>query len=262
MAPAPSAATPGWPSDPVTLRVEPGARSVTVTLCRPEVRNAIDAAMVSELHAVCDRLERWPELLVLTGEGSTFAAGADLREMRERGREDALRGINSGLFERIAALPMPTVAALNGPAIGGGAELAYACDFRIATPPVVFANPEVALGIMPAAGACWRLRELVGTSVARQVLLAGRRLGADEALGTGLVDEVVAPEELLPAAARLVERLGRATPLALRLTKLALAAPDGAHPRFDDVAQAVLFETSEKRERMTAFLERKGRAGS
>ena len=237
------------------IRVERMADRVVVTLCRPEVRNAIDRQMVSELHLVCGELEEEPRMLLVTGEGSAFASGADLREMRERGRDDALRGINSGLFERVATLPMPTVAAVNGPAIGGGAELAYACDFRIASSNATIANPEVNLGIMPAAGACWRLRQLVGLSVAREVLLAGRVLSADEALAVGLVTQVVAPERLVAAASNLMDRMSKAAPLALRLTKLALAAPDQAHPQFDDVAQAVLFETTEKRERMTAVLE-------
>jgi enoyl-CoA hydratase len=221
------------------------------------VRNAIDAAMVADLHTVCAELERHPRVLVLTGGGGVFAAGADIRELRERNREDALAGINSGLFDRIARLPMPTIAAIDGPALGGGAELAYACDFRVATSRARFGNPETGLGIMAAAGACWRLRELVGEPLAKEVLLAGRILTADEARHAGLVNELVPEEQLLAAADRLADRILKSAPLALRLTKLALAAPPGAHPRFDDVAQAVLFETEEKRRRMTAFLERR-----
>lgn len=176
-----------------------------------------------------------------------FASGADIRELRERGCSDALRGINSGLFQRIAELPLPTVAAVNGPAIGGGAELAYAFDFRIAAPNARFANPEAQLGILPAAGACWRLRELVGVALAREMLLAGRALDAEEALAAELVSEVVEADELLAAAGSLVARMAKADPLALQLTKIAMAAPAGAHPRMDDVAQAILFETDEKR---------------
>jgi enoyl-CoA hydratase len=240
-----------------TIKVDHHGTHVQVTLWRADVRNAIDAVMVAELHDLCARLEDRPSALIVTGAGTVFASGADLREMRERGRADALRGINSGLFDRLAHLPMPTVAAVNGPAIGGGAELAYACDFRVASSSARFGNPEVSLGIMPAAGACWRLRELVGTTVAREVLLAGRVLDAADALRTGLVSSVVEPDDLISAAEELVERISRGVPLAIQLTKLALAAPAEAHPRFDDVAQAVLFETEEKRWRMTAFLERR-----
>src|SRR3954468_15007564 len=146
--------------------------------------------MVHELHEVCSSLEERPRLLLLTGDGGTFAAGADIGELRDRGREQALQGINSRLFERIARLPMPTLAAVDGYALGGGAELAYACDLRLASPTAVFGNPEPGLGILAAAGACWRLRELLGASVAKQVLLAGRRLGAEDAVRLGLVTEI------------------------------------------------------------------------
>lgn len=241
---------------PTTLSIEQREDRTVVVLARPEVKNAIDAAMVAELHEVCTALEARPQVLVLTGSGGVFAAGADIRQLRERRREDALAGINSALFDRIARLPMPTVAAVDGVALGGGAELAYACDFRLATPRVRFGNPEARLGILAAAGACWRLRELVGEPLAKQVLLAGRVLTAEESLAAGLVGELVEPDALLDAAHALVDRILQADPLALRLTKLALAAPPGAHPRFSDVAQAILFESEDKHRRMTAFLEK------
>ena len=240
-----------------TLRVEEGKDRVVAVLDRPAVRNAIDAAMVGELHELCARLEASPRVLVLTGSGGVFAAGADIRQLRERRRDDALAGINSGVFDRIARLPLPTIAAVDGHALGGGAELAYACDFRLGTPRARFGNPEPQLGILAAAGASWRLRELVGEPLAKQVLLAGRILDGEQALAAGLVSELVEPDELLPAAHALADRILRSDPLALRLTKLALQAPPGAHPRFDDVAQAVLFESEEKVRRMTEFLEKK-----
>lgn len=240
-----------------TLRVDEQADRVVATLDRPEVRNAIDAAMVAELHELCASLEAHPRVLVLHGAGGVFAAGADIRQLRERRREDALAGINSGVFERLAALPLPTVAAVDGHALGGGAELAYACDFRIGTPRARFGNPEPQLGILAAAGASWRLRELVGLPLAKEVLLAGRVLDGAQAHAAGLISELVEPDALLPAAHALVDRVLRSDVLALRLTKLALQAPPGAHPRFDDVAQAVLFESEAKHQRMTDFLERR-----
>jgi len=239
-----------------TLIVDERDDRVVVTLDRPTARNAINAAMISDLHDVCAVLERRPRALLLTGTDGVFAGGADIAELRERGRDEALQGINSRLFDRIARLPMPTVAAVDGYAIGGGAELAYACDVRVATPATVFGNPEPGLGILAAAGACWRLAELVGKSVAKQVLLAGERLEAEEALMHGLVARVVAPEELLDTAHRLLDRMAAWSPTALRLTKLVLDAP-GAHPFEDDLAQAVLFETGDKHDRMTKFLERR-----
>ncbi|MFE7673860.1 enoyl-CoA hydratase/isomerase family protein [Streptomyces albidoflavus] len=238
-----------------TLTVEERDDRVVVTLDRPEARNAISARMIRELHTVCERLEDEPRFLLLTGAGHVFAGGADIAELRERGRDQALQGVNSRLFERVRRLPMPTVAAVDGWALGGGAELAYACDLRIAGPDAVFGNPEPGLGILAAAGACWRLPELVGESVAKQVLLAGRRLDAQAALACGLVADVVPAEELTDAAHRLIDRMARQSATALRLTKLVVDAP-GAHPVADDLAQAVLFEGADKRERMTAFLER------
>ena len=229
-----------------------------VTLQRPGARNAIDLAMITELHAVCDRLDLDPKPLVITGAAGTFAAGADIGQLLERGREEALQGINSRLFDRIARLQQPTIAAVDGPALGGGAELAYACDIRLGTPATVFGNPEPGLGILAAAGAGWRLPQLVGRSVAKQVLLAGLALDADRALQVGLLAEVVPAEEILPRAHRLVDAMLGSSALALRLTKLVLDA-DGAHPLADDLAQAILFQTQDKQDRMTAFLDRRSR---
>jgi enoyl-CoA hydratase len=228
-----------------------------LTLDRPEVRNAIDADMVCGLHTVCERLEREPVPLVITGGTEIFAAGADIGQLRERGANDALAGINSTIFHRIAHLPLPTIAAVSGHCLGGGAELAYACDFRIATPTARFGNPEGKLGILAAAGASWRLRELVGEVIAKEVLLAGRVLKADEALGCHLVNEVVTPDRLLATADEWIDRILKSSIQALRMTKLALGMPPAAHPVFDNVAQAVLFESQDKRDRMDAFLDKR-----
>jgi len=239
------------------LKVEDSDDRVVVHLNRPEVRNAIDQQMVDELHAVCHRLEAVPKVMLLIGEGGTFAAGADIAQLRERRRDDALRGINSGLFGRIRRLPMPTVALLDGFALGGGAELAYACDFRLGTPRVRIGNPEPDLGILAAAGATWRLKELVGEPVAKEILLAGRVLDASEALALRLLNEVTEPDDLLASGHRWADRTGSRGALAIRLTKAAFHAPREAHPYVDDLTQAILFETDDKQARMTAFLERK-----
>lgn len=229
---------------------------MVVTLQRPQQRNAINAEMVSELHQVCALLEETPKPLLISGSGDHFAGGADIAELRERGRDEALAGVNRNLFDRVAGLPMPTVAAVSGFALGGGAELSYACDIRVATDTAVFGNPEPGLGIMAAAGASYRLQQLVGTSIAKQVLLAGRNVDAAAALRSGLVISVVPPGEHVAAAHDIVDRINRSAPLALRLSKLIADAP-GSHPFADDIAQAVLFESRDKHDRMTAFLERK-----
>jgi len=239
------------------IRLEERADRLVVTLDRPDKRNAIDADTVDALHEVCAALERQPRLMLLTGgTGGVFAAGADIAQLRDRGKLDALAAINQGLFARIRALPMPTLAAVDGPALGGGAELAYACDLRICTDRAVFGQPEVRLGIIAGAGATYRLPALVGEVAAKEMLFTGRRVDAAEALALRLVSRVVAPGELLATAHGILDECAKASPLALRLTKLAVDAPPGAHPRLDLVSQALLFEDEEKQARMTRFLER------
>lgn len=237
--------------------VEEHADRVVLRLNRPEVRNAIDAQMVEELHRVCSLLERDPRVALILGEGGVFAAGADIGQLRERRREDALRGINSEIFDRIRRLPMPVVALIDGYALGGGAELAYACDFRVGTTATKIGNPETNLGILAAAGAAWRLAELVGEPLAKEILLTGRVLTAEECLEVRLLNEVVSPDELLTTGHRWADSIAKQAPLAVRLTKAVFHAPRSAHPFVDDLAQAVLFETDEKHERMTAFLNRR-----
>jgi enoyl-CoA hydratase len=240
-------------------RVDDRADRLHIRLDRPEVRNAIDRTMVDELHQVCAELEADPRILIVSGTERVFASGADIAELRERGRDDALAGINSRLFVRIAALPMPVIAAVDGWALGGGAELAYAADLRLAGDNARFGQPEVGLGIIAAAGATWRLRELVGEALALEILLAGRVLDAQEALAAGLVSALHPPSDLVAAADALADRIAGQDPLAVRYTKRVFRAPREAHPDVDELAQSVLFESPAKRERMTAFLERRKR---
>jgi len=241
------------------LRVERSGDRVVATLHRPEVRNAIDQALVDDLHALCAELESEPRTLVLTGADGVFASGADISQLRERRAADARAGINTTVFRRIHDLPMPVIAAIDGYALGGGAELAYAADLRIGTPALRIGNPEPGLGIIAAAGATWRLPAIVGEARAAELLLTGRILDADEALAWGLVASLHPADGLLGAAHRLADRIGRLDPLAVQHTKRALAAPAAAHPALELELQAELFERPEKHERMTAFLERRRR---
>lgn len=239
------------------LLVEEYGDRVVLRLNRPEVRNAIDLATVDALHEACSGLESKPRVAMIVGSGGIFAAGADIAQLRERRRADALAGINSGIFDRIHKLPMPVIALIDGFALGGGAELAYACDFRIGTPSAKIGNPEPGLGILAAAGASWRLRELVGEPLAKEVLLAGKVLSADEAHQARLLNDVVEPDQLEAAGHRLADKIAAQAPLAVRLTKSVFHSPREAHPLIDDIAQAVLFETPDKYDRMTTFLARR-----
>lgn len=243
------------------LEITESADRVYAKLNRPEVRNAIDASTIEELHGLCAALEEQPRTLIITGtevnEKGIFASGADIAQLRERRRADALRGINSACFDRIAKLPMPVIAAVDGYALGGGAELAWAADFRLATTRVKIGQPETSLGIIPAAGALWRLKELAGESLAKEILFAGRILSADEALAHGLVTSVHEPDELLAAADALADRIAAQDPLAVQVSKRVFAMPREAHPHVDDLAQAILFESQAKFDRMQAFLDKK-----
>ena len=253
-----------------TVKVSESTDRLWVRLHRPEVRNAIDQQMVDELHAVCAYLEASPKILILAGtpwqepteqnpKGSKgiFASGADIAQLRQRRRDDALAGINSGIFERIAKLPMPVIAALDGFALGGGAELAYAADFRIGTEALRMGNPETNLGIMAAAGATWRLKELVGEPLAKQILLAGKVLTGAECLAAGLITELVPAGELEAAAEALADRIATQDPLAVRITKSVFHTPREVHPVIDTLAQGMLFESQAKFDRMQDFLDRK-----
>ncbi|PAT14869.1 MULTISPECIES: enoyl-CoA hydratase/isomerase family protein [unclassified Corynebacterium] len=239
------------------LTVEDSGATLIIRLSRPEVKNAIDQTMVDELHAVCAYLEENPQVAIIVGTDGIFASGADIAQLRERRRDDALRGINNTIFHRIAKLPMPVIAAIDGYALGGGLELALAADFRVATARAKFGQPEAGLGIIAAAGGTWRLRAAVGEPLARDILLAGRVLDGEEALRHQLVSSLAEPEKLEAEALELAGRIGKQDPLAVRITKSVLAMPEGAHPQVDNLAQAILFESEAKFDRMQAFLDRK-----
>lgn len=256
-------------ADFTALRIEATAERpdrVVAFMDRPGVRNAIDQTMVDEFHALCEWLERNPRVLVITGTEvenrktgtmqGIFASGADIGQLRERRRDDALRGVNSQIFDRIHRLPLPVIAAIDGYALGGGAELAYAADFRLATPTLKMGQPEAGLGITAAAGAMWRLKELIGEPVALEMLMTGRILSAQQALDLHLVTELHESAELLDAAHALADRIGAQDPLAVRITKRVFHMPREAHPHVDELAQAILFESEAKFDRMQAFLDR------
>lgn len=234
---------------------------ILAQLHRPEVRNAIDHTMVTELHELCSELEENPRILIIAGcttdKGrGIFASGADIAQLKQRTRQDALRGINNMIFQRIAELPLPVIAAVDGFALGGGLELALAADFRVATAEAKFGQPEAGLGIMAAAGGTWRLRAAVGQTLAREILLAGRILSGEEALDYHLVTSLHEPAQLLEAATELAQKIAKQDPLAIQITKSVLAMPESAHPHVDNIAQAILFESPAKHQRMQAFLDR------
>ena len=249
---------------PERIRLEIDGALATLTVDRPAARNALDADTVREFHAALDAVEAASavRVLIVTGAGeSVFVAGADVRTLLARTTADVLAAANNRLFARLEALALPTIAAVNGWALGGGLELALACDLRIAADNAKFGLPETGLGILPGAGGTQRLPRIVGLGIAKEMVLAGTIHDAETALRLGLVNRVVTSTELLPAAREMAGRIAKRAPVALRLAKLALHASSnvpadwGAH--FEIVAQTVLNSTTDIKEGMTAFLEKR-----
>jgi enoyl-CoA hydratase len=238
-------------------------RLATLTVNRPEKRNALDTETVQEFHRALDEVRAARStVLIVTGAGDkAFVAGADIASLRERRRDDALSSINSRLMAAVEAHEAVVIAAVNGVALGGGCELALACDLRIAAEHAVFGLPEPSLGIIPGAGGTQRLPRVVGLGRAKEMVLTGARWSAAQALQYGLVSEVVPAAELLPAAGRMAERVLALGPLAVRLSKAALNAsaqmPLQAGLAFESTAQAITFESADKMEGTTAFLEKR-----
>jgi enoyl-CoA hydratase/carnithine racemase len=231
-----------------------------IGLNRPDKRNAIDQAMADAFSAALDDARRQPCVLIVhSTTPGIFAAGADITELRDRDADAALRAINAGLFEKLEAHRWPTIAAIDGAALGGGCELALACDLRVASGNAFFAQPELSLGILAGAGGNWRLAQAAGQQVARRMLYAGARLSAPDALTAGLIDDLADDPEA--AARALAEKIARQSWRALELTKLALRTHRPATTTFDVAAQALLFDSQDKYDRMTAFLDRRSRKG-
>ena len=229
-----------------------------IGLNRPGKRNAIDRATTDAFSAALDDARERPCVLIVhSTTPGIFAAGADIAELRDRDADAALLAFNASLFEKLEAHRWPTIAAIDGAALGGGCELALACDLRVASDKAFFAQPELSLGILAGAGANWRLAQAVGQQVARRMLYAGARLSAADARAAGLVDELA--EEPEAAARALAGKIARQSWRALELTKLALRSHRPATTTFDVAAQALLFGSQDKYDRMTAFLERRTR---
>ncbi|MHC4547714.1 MAG: enoyl-CoA hydratase/isomerase family protein [Planctomycetota bacterium] len=247
-----------------TILVDVEDRLAVVTLNRPAKRNAIDQTMVNELHDVLDGFVADGEVqaCVFTGAGDkAFVGGADIAQLRERKAGDALKAINAGLFNKIEALPFPTIAAIRGYCLGAGCELALCCDLRVAGEGATFGQPEVVLGIIPGAGGTQRLPRLVGLGRAKDLILTGRLIDAAEAERIGLASRVVPDDEVLDAAKEVARKILENGALAVRLAKLnlnnAVRAGQDSGLLLEQITQAVLFESEDKHRRMTAFLERR-----
>jgi enoyl-CoA hydratase len=246
------------------VRTEVSEQIATLTIDRPEVKNALDLATVNAIRAALQSLagDANAGVLVITGAGeAAFVSGADINDIRERGRDDGLAAINSSLFAEIERFPRPTIAAINGYALGGGCELALACDLRIASDTAKFGQPELGLGIIPGAGATQRLPRIIGMGRAKHLILTGDIIDAKQALEIGLVSAVTPPGQLQIRARELAKKILRQGPLAARLAKVALNA--SARVDMDSgllietLAQALCYGSDDKREGTAAFLEKR-----
>lgn len=236
----------------------------TLTVDRPSVKNALNLETVNELHRALDDLagNDGAGVLIITGAGeSSFVSGADINDIRGRNRDDGLAAINSSLFAKIDRFPKPVIAAVNGYALGGGCELALACDIRVAADTAKFGQPELGLGIIPGAGATQRLPRIVGLGWAKHLVLTGEIIDAKQALEIGLVTAVMPAAQLQVRARELARKILRQGPLAARLAKLSLNA--SARVDLDSgllietLAQAICYDSDDKQEGTTAFLEKR-----
>jgi enoyl-CoA hydratase len=238
----------------------------TITFQRPKELNALNRRSLEELEAVLDEARHDDEVrvLILTGSGEkAFVAGADINELARQtplgGRETALYG--QGVFRKLETLGKPSIAAINGFALGGGCELALACSIRLASRTAKLGQPEVKLGITPGYGGTQRLARLCGQGVAQELCLTGEMISAEEAQRVGLVNHVYEPGELLPAAEAMARKIAVNAPIAVRLTNEAIER-SGDLPLEQGLAlEATLFglscSTEDMREGTRAFLEKR-----
>lgn len=218
-----------------------------VQLNRPDKANSYTQEMLDKLELLVDGMAEDPKVrvIVVCGTGKrAFCGGADLKEIKGRDYEAALDLKSAEVFTRIASLSKITLAAINGAAVGGGLELALACDIRIASENARFSLPEPTLGLIPAAGGTQRLPRVVGLARAKELILGGKVWEASDAWRYGLVSEVVKNEDLLAAAQRWGEQIAKGDPLALRLAKKVLDRDylDSMGHDFESVIQALLYE--------------------
>lgn len=238
------------PSDTVQMkRVGEGNNIALFVLNRPEKSNAYDNDTIRQFAEYYATAIRDPSLRggIVTGAGErVFCAGADIASLADRSYTDGLNLQSRQLFDDWANAPWPTIAAIQGPAIAGGLELALACDFRICSPSSWFSLPEVDLGLIPAAGGVRRLSKLIGEARAKAMILFGQKVESTEALNWGLVSQI--GDRVLDDAIHLAETVARRDPLATRLAKLALHSVNinSGDTTVEAVAQALLYHRKTK----------------
>lgn len=244
-----------------SIKLSTLGHTAVLTISRPSALNALNSTVLAELDAALGEVRADTECraLIITGDGEkAFAAGADIAEMRDLGPDEAVGFARRGqaVFRAIEELPIPVIAAVNGYALGGGCELALACDIRIAAENARFAQPETGLGIIPGFGGSVRLPATVGRARAAYLILTGRQVSAADALSMGLVSEVTPRESLMARAIEIAAELAARSPVALASAKRVMATCDEAFER-EALEFGKCFETGDPKDGMSAFLERK-----
>ena len=233
-----------------------------ITMNRPEALNALNDQVLRDLEQVLDQVEQEEEILVavITGAGRSFVAGADIGQMSQLSAVEAKKfGVyGNQVFLKLENLTKPTIAAVNGFALGGGCELSLACDIRLASEKAKFGQPEVGLGITPGFGGTQRLPRLIGVSRAMELILTARTISAQEALELGLVSHVYGPEELMDRALELADAIAANAQVAVRQSKAAirrgLQTDMATGAAYESEAFALCFATVDQKEAMRAFL--------
>ena len=252
-------------TEPEVVLLEQRGRVALVTMNRPDKRNALDGQMRCAFLGVMDRVRRDTETraVVITGAGDkAVIAGADIKEFEGRSAVDQFRIMRlPTVFDAIERCPKPVIAAVNGFCLGGGMELALACDIRLASIQAKFGQPEVNLGIIPGGGGTQRLPRIIGLGHALRLILTGEMITADDALKLGLVGEVVPPDVLLDRAVAIGEQIASKSPVAVaaakEATRAAMSLPLDEGLRLETALFQLCFSSEDKAEGVRAFLEKR-----
>lgn len=233
-----------------------------ITINRPEALNALNLSVLEELGQTIAKAEADSSVyvLIITGAGKAFVAGADISQMKDLSAVEAkaFGEYGNNVFAKIEGLSKPVIAAINGYALGGGCELAMSCDIRLAGTKAKFGQPEVGLGITPGFGGTQRLPRIVGSSKAKELIFTAETIGADEALRIGLVSKVVPDEELMSAALEMANKIAKNAQIAVRQSKDAINKGIQTDIQtglaFEAQAFGLCFSTEDQKDAMTAFV--------
>ena len=243
------------------LKIEQNGPITILTISAPKSLNALNSNILNELNQALDELDRNTRALIITGDGEkSFVAGADISEMAGLNEAEGFAFGKRGadVFRKIETLTIPVIAAVNGFALGGGCELAMACDIRICSDNARFGQPEVGLGIIPGFSGTYRLAKLVGMGMAKQLIYTGKNIKADEALRIGLVNAVYPQAELMPAALQMAESICANAPVAVAYAKKCINEeydlPADEAVAFENKLFGKCFATEDQTAGMQAFL--------